>query len=83
LNKEAENMKAYVVITAKAGTARDIATGVGALPGVIMADACWGTGDVYAVVNFPTWPDLNGLVMEKIHSMNGVLRTETHVAVEP
>ena len=77
------NMKAYVVITAKAGTARDIASAMAALPGVIMADACWGTGDVYAVVNFSTWPDLNGLVMDKIHSMNGILRTETHVAVEP
>ena len=75
-------MKAYVVVTARAGTARDIADAMAALPGVQMADACWGGGDVYAVVDFPDWKDLNGLVFDKLHSMPGVIRTETHVAVE-
>ncbi len=75
-------MKAYVVVTARAGTARDIADAMIALPGVLMADACWGGGDVYAVVEFPAWKDLNGLVLDKVHSMPGVIRTETHVAVE-
>jgi DNA-binding Lrp family transcriptional regulator len=75
-------MKAYVVITAKAGTARDIADAMAALPGVQMADACWGGGDVYAVVEFPAWKELNALVLDKVHSMPGVIRTETHVAVE-
>ena len=53
-------MKAYIVVTARAGTARDIADAMTALPGVQMADACWGGGDVYAVVDFPDWKDLNG-----------------------
>ena len=75
-------MKAYVVVTAKAGTARDIADAMAALPGVQMADACWGGGDVYAVVDFPDWKALNALVLDKVHSMPGVIRTETHVAVE-
>jgi hypothetical protein len=75
-------MKAYVVVTAKVGTARDIARGVATLPGVKMADACWGSGDVYAVVEFSAWNDLNALVMDKIHPMAGVIKTETHVAVE-
>lgn len=75
-------MKAYVVITAKAGAACDIADAMAALPGVQMADACWGGGDVYAVVVFPAWKELNGLVLDKVHSLPGVIRTETHVAVE-
>lgn len=75
-------MKAYVVITAKAGTARDIASAMASLPGVMMADPCWGGGDVYAVVEFPAWKELNALVLDKVHSMPGVIRTETHVAVE-
>jgi hypothetical protein len=75
-------MKAYVVVTARAGTARDIADAMTKLPGVQMADACWGGGDVYAVVDFPDWKELNGLVLDKVHSMPGVIRTETHVAVE-
>jgi hypothetical protein len=80
--QEARSMKAYVVITARAGTAREIADAMTALPGVQMADACWGGGDVYAVVEFPAWPELNSLVLDKVHSMPGVIRTETHVAVE-
>jgi DNA-binding Lrp family transcriptional regulator len=74
-------MKAYIVVTAKVGTARDIANAIAVLPGVKMADACWGTGDVYAVVEFPAWAELNSLVMDKIHAMPGVMKTETHVAV--
>ncbi len=75
-------MKAYIVITAKAGAAGDIAQAMAALPGVKMADACWGTGDVYSVVEFPAWKDLNALVIEKLQSLPGVERTETHVAVQ-
>lgn len=75
-------MKAYVVVTAKAGTARQIADAMAALPGVVMADACWGGGDVYAVVEFPAWKELNTVVLDRVHSTPGVIRTETHVAVE-
>lgn len=75
-------MKAYVVITAKAGTARRNRRRNEGAACVEMADACWGGGDVYAVVEFPAWPDLNALVLDKLHSMPGVIRTETHVAVE-
>jgi hypothetical protein len=75
-------MKAYVVITTKAGAAREIAQIMGSLPGVKMADACWGTGDVYSVVEFEEWKDLNKLVIDKVQRMSGVERTETHVAVQ-
>jgi hypothetical protein len=75
-------MKAYVVVTAQAGSALEIAHTLAKLPGIKMADACWGGGDVYAVVEFAVWKDLNSLVLEKLHSMPGVIRTETHVALE-
>ncbi len=75
-------MRAYVVITAEPGKAKDIAHAVTALQGVKMADACWGVGDVYSVCEFPNWNELNSLVLDKVHSMPGVIRTETHVAVE-
>jgi hypothetical protein len=74
-------MKAYIVILASAGKALDIAHAVRALPGVEMADACWGSADVYAVVNVPDWKELNQMVLDKIHSMPGIIRTDTHVAL--
>jgi DNA-binding Lrp family transcriptional regulator len=46
-----------------------------------MADACWGGGDVYAVVESDDWKDLNEVVLNQIHRMPGVTRTETHVAI--
>jgi AsnC-like helix-turn-helix protein len=76
-------VKAYVVITTETGKAQEIAQEARALPGVKMADACWGSGDVYAVVEFDAWQELNDTVLNKLHSMVGITRTETHVAVEP
>jgi DNA-binding Lrp family transcriptional regulator len=75
-------MKAYIVVTTKAGAARDVADAMVALPGVKMADACWGTGDVYSVVEFQAWKDLNSLIIDELQAMHGVERTETHVAVD-
>ena len=75
-------MKAYVVITTETGKAQDIARATRALPGVTMADACWGSGDVYAVVEFAAWKELNDTVLNQLHSMTGITRTETHVAVD-
>lgn len=75
-------MKAYVVINTEVGRAHDIAKATAALPGVKMADACWGSGDVYAVVEFSNLKDLNGVIMDRIHHIPGVIKTETHVAVE-
>jgi DNA-binding Lrp family transcriptional regulator len=75
-------MRAYLVVTAESGKSRDIARQISTLPGVKMADACWGVGDVYAVLEFSAWKELNEVVLTKIHSMSGVIRTETHVAVE-
>jgi DNA-binding Lrp family transcriptional regulator len=74
-------MKAYVVITTKAGKALEIAHSMGALPGVKMADACWGSHDVYSVVEVQNWSDLNNLILEKVQLLPGVERTETHVTV--
>ena len=75
-------MKAYVVTLPKRerpGESADLMTALPAwrwptLAGVAaMFTPSW---------NFPAWPDLNQLVLDKLHSMPGVIRTETHVAVE-
>ena len=75
-------MRAYVVITAGPGKAREIARAVAALPGVKMSNACWGSPDVFTVVEVADQKDLNKLIMDKIQSVDGVGRTETHIAVE-
>ena len=46
-------MRAYVVITAGPGKAREIARAVAALPGVKMSNACWGSPDVFVGSKLP------------------------------
>jgi len=75
-------VRAYLVVNAEMARIRDLAKTISTLPGVRMADACWGVGDIYGVLEFEEWKELNALVLDKIRQMPGVTRTETHVAVE-
>lgn len=75
-------MKAYLIVTVASGKAPGVAREIGSMPGVLMADACWGVGDVFAVLQFPNWKELNDAILEKIHHTPGVTHTETHVAIE-
>jgi len=47
-----------------------------------MANACWGSPDVFVVVEVADQKELNKLIMDRIQSADGVGRTETHIAVE-
>jgi len=75
-------MRAYVVITVGPGKAREVARAVAAIPGFKMSNACWGSPDVFVVVEVVDQKDLNKLIMDKIQSIEGVGRTEKHIAVE-
>lgn len=75
-------MRAYVVATVEAGKAREVARQIADLPGVKMADACWGSRDVFAVIEVKGSQELNKLVMDKIQRLAGVRETSTHIAIE-
>jgi hypothetical protein len=47
-----------------------------------MADACWGSRDVFAVVKVAESRELNKLVMGTIQSLEGVAGTSTHIALD-
>ena len=75
-------MRAYIVISAEAGKSRDVAKQIASLPGVKMADACWGSRDIFAVVEVKETQELNKLVMDKIQRLQGVRETNTHIALD-
>jgi DNA-binding Lrp family transcriptional regulator len=75
-------LRAYIVISAEAGRSRDVAKQIASLPGVKMADACWGSRDVFAVVEVKETQELNKLVMDKIQRLQGVRETNTHIALD-
>ncbi len=75
-------MRAYVLVNTKMGNVREVARQIASLPSVRMANACWGVPDIFVVVEVATAGELDKLVIDKIQSLDGVERTETHIAIE-
>ncbi len=75
-------MRAYVLVNAEMGKVREVARQIASLSGVKMANACWGVPDIFVVVEIANADELNKLVIDKIQSVEGVERTETHIAID-
>jgi len=80
--EEIKIMRAYILVNAKMGKVRDVAQKIASLAGVKMANACWGVPDIFVVVEVANADELNKLVIDKIQALEGVERTETHIAIE-
>ncbi len=75
-------MRAYVLVNTKMGKVRDVARQIASLPGVKMANACWGVPDIFVVAELANADELDKLVIDSIQAIDGVERTETHIAIE-
>lgn len=75
-------VRAYVLINVRAGHAKSVAQKLAELPGIRSAHACWGVPDVIAYVEVGGQRELDDLIMEKIQKMEGVERTDTHIALD-
>jgi DNA-binding Lrp family transcriptional regulator len=75
-------MRAYIVVATEPGRSRDVVRQIARMPGVKMADACWGSRDVFAVVEVRGTEELNRLVMDQIQRVVGVRETSTHIALD-
>jgi DNA-binding Lrp family transcriptional regulator len=75
------SMRGYILINVKPGKVRDVVESVSRLEGVQHADACWGLPDVFAYVETKDEKAFNSLVIDQIQKIEGVDRTETHIAV--
>ncbi len=75
-------VRAYVLINVRAGRSKSVAQQLAELPGVRSAHACWGVPDVIAYVEVGSQRELDNLIMERIQRMDGVERTDTHIALE-
>jgi len=47
-----------------------------------MANACWGMPDIFVVAEVENPEELSKLVIDKIQTLEGVERTETHNTIE-
>jgi DNA-binding Lrp family transcriptional regulator len=70
-------VEAYVLVQTEVGTAADVSEEIGALEGVLFAEALTGPYDVIARVQTENVDALGKLVVSHIHLVGGVTRTLT------
>jgi len=73
-------VQAYILITTQPGKPWDVAEATLRIEGVKMAHAVTGPFDVVAYVEFVKMEALGALI-ERIHSVDGVIRTQTAIAM--
>lgn len=73
--------KAYLLIETAVGKTRDVATTLTGLPGIATVDVVTGPYDIIAVVSGEDMTVVGDLVTGHIHTVTGVVRTVTCVAV--
>lgn len=73
---------AYILVSVEAGRAKEVLAAVRALDGVKQAHTCWGQPDIFAYFEVADDRHLAEVVLEKIHKMDGVRSTETHLVVD-
>ena len=75
-------VEAYIFINVRAGWARKIIRDMAEVPEVTRVHACWGRPDVIAHVEVGDEAALRELVLSRLHNLEGVEETDTHIVVK-
>ena len=73
--------KAYLLVETAVGKTRDVATTLQNLEGIETVDVVTGPYDIIAMITASDMSVVGNLVTGHIHTVPGVVRTETCVAV--
>ena len=73
--------RAYILIESVPAKNKDIHKSVSRLPEVKLADRVTGPYDIVAVVEADSLSDIANLVSDRIHTISGVVRTLTCLAI--
>ena len=73
--------KAYLLVETAVGKTRDVASTLRELDGIETVDVVTGPYDIIAVISGEDMSVVGNLVTEGIHTVTGVVRTVTCVAV--
>lgn len=74
--------KAFVLIETKVGKTIDVVNALKSVEGVLSADPVTGTYDVIAIVEGLDVNAVGNLITKGIHTINGVDKTVTCIAME-
>lgn len=70
-------VQAYILVQTEVGKAADVATAIGAIDGVTLAEDVTGPYDVIVRAEGPSMDDLGALVLSQIQAVPGITRTLT------
>ena len=73
--------RAYILIETGVGKSRDVSGQLRSLSGVETVDPVTGPYDIIAVVSAPDLNAVGDLVTSQIHTISGIVRTVTCLAV--
>lgn len=74
--------KVYLLVETSVGRTRDVAKNLREMDGLEKVDIVTGPYDIVVTLNGPDMRAVGNLITGKIHSVEGVVRTVTCVAVE-
>jgi DNA-binding Lrp family transcriptional regulator len=70
-------VQAYILIQTEVGKARDVATAIHGLSGVVRVDAVTGPYDVVVLTEARSIDELGQLIVSKVQLVPGITRTVT------
>lgn len=71
--------RAYVLINVLPGRTSEVVHALAAIKQIKTIDPCWGKPDIIVVVEVPDQDALTQLVLSRIHAIEGVSQTDTHL----
>jgi DNA-binding Lrp family transcriptional regulator len=71
--------RAYVLINVLRGQTSNVVKALSEIKEIKTIDPCWGKPDLFTVVEVADQDALSALVLAKIHAIEGVAQTDTHL----
>lgn len=71
--------RAYVLINVLPGQTSNVVKSLKEIKEIKTIDPCWGKPDIFVVVEVPDQDALTSLVLTRIHAIEGVAQTDTHL----
>lgn len=71
--------RAYILINVQPGQTSSVVKALSNIKEIRTIDPCWGKPDIITVVEVSDQDALTQLVLSRIHSIEGVTQTDTHL----
>lgn len=71
--------RAYVLINVLPGQTGNVIKALSEIKEIKTIDPCWGKPDIFTIVEVSDQDALSTLVLTKIHAIEGVAQTDTHL----